>query len=55
MHKNVTAFTTRRTRTSAPRWGIILSDLAQIGQLSLTVIQTLQPTIERAGLELRVA
>lgn len=33
----------------------ILSDLAQIGQLSLTVIQTLQPTIEQAGIELRVA
>lgn len=56
IQKNVTAF--HRAPHENERAALsdkILSDLAQIGQLSLTVIQTLQPTIEQAGIELRVA
>lgn len=56
VQKNLTAF--RKAATENERATLrekILSDLAQIGQSSLTVIQTLQPTIEQAGIELRVA
>jgi hypothetical protein len=56
IQKNVTDFQkTPNEKERASLKGKILSDLAQIGQLSLTVIQTLQPTIEQAGIELQVA
>ena len=56
IQKNLTAFhKVPHQNERATFSDTILSDLAQIGQLSLTVIQTLQPTIEQAGIALREA
>jgi hypothetical protein len=56
IQKNLTAFhKAPNEQERATLRDKILSGLAQIGQSSLTVIQTLQPTIEQAGVELRGA